>query len=95
MMTDEQQWKQDFTMMQHYREALVDISKGDPDPVQRAFLALDNFMPPESRLWERISELEVCINQMCNNALDLGYCDMADCHNCKTHKVLENKENTK
>lgn len=43
--------------------------------------------PPDSKLWDRISELEVCISQMCNNALGLGYCDMSDCHNCKTFKV--------
>ena len=43
--------------------------------------------PPESKLWERIYELEACIRQMCNNALDLGYCDMRDCHDCKTFKA--------
>lgn len=26
-------------------------------------------------------------SQMCNNALDLGCCDMSDCHDCKTFKV--------
>ena len=30
---------------------------------------------------------EACIRQMCNNALDLGYCDMRDCRDCKTFKV--------
>lgn len=49
--------------------------------------AIANFMPEESHLWARISELEVCIRQMCNNALDLGYCDMRDCKECKTFKV--------
>jgi len=39
------------------------------------------------KLRDRISELEACIRQMCNNALDLGYCDMRDCHDCKTFKV--------
>ena len=39
------------------------------------------------KLRDRISELELCIRQMCNNALDLGYCDMRDCHDCKTFKV--------
>ena len=42
---------------------------------------------PHSKPWDRISELEICIRQMCNNALDLGYCDMRDCHECKTFKV--------
>ena len=42
----------------------------------------------ESHLWARIAELEVCIRQMCNNALDLGYCDMRDCTGCKTFKCV-------
>lgn len=43
--------------------------------------------PPDIKLWDRIFELETCIRQMCNNALDLGYCDMHDCKECKTFKV--------
>ena len=90
-MTDQEQWKQDFEMARHYRSALdkiagmkiphwyceaYDIAISMRDVAKEA---IQNFMPEESHLWARISELEVCIRQMCNNALDLGYCDMRDC----------------
>lgn len=34
-------------------------------------------------------ELIKTINQSCNNALDLGYCDMRDCGNCASLKAVE------
>jgi hypothetical protein len=97
MMTDQEQWKQDFERARHYRDALDEIA-GMKIPYCDAYdvansmrdvakEAIQNFLPEESRLWARISELEVCIRQMCNSALDLGYCDMRDCHDCKTFKV--------
>lgn len=97
MMTDEEQWRQDFERARHYRDALeeiagmkipycdgYDIANSMRDAAKQA---IANFVPEESNLWARISELEVCIRQMCNNALDLGYCDMRDCKDCKTFKV--------
>jgi hypothetical protein len=33
-------------------------------------------------------ELIKTINQACNNALDLGYCDMNDCANCNSIKAV-------
>ena len=33
-------------------------------------------------------ELIKTINQSCNNALDLGYCDMGDCANCDSMKAV-------
>lgn len=100
MMTDQEQWKQDFERARHYRDALdkiagmkipycdacdtYDVANSMRDVAKEA---IQNFMLEESRLWARISELEVCVRQMCNSALDLGYCDMRDCHDCKTFKV--------
>ena len=97
MMTDKDQWKQDFERARHYRSALDEIAGMkipycDADDVAHSMRdiakeAIANFMPEESHLWARISELEACIRQMCNNALDLGYCNMRDCQECKTFKV--------
>ena len=98
MMTDQEQWKQDFERARHYRSALDEIA-GMKIPYCDAYdvansmrdvakEAIQNFMPEESHLWARISELEVCILQMCNKALDLGYCDMRDCKECKTFKCV-------
>ena len=38
-MTDEQQWKQDFTLMAHYRDALIDIS----NVIVRCYGGVDGF----------------------------------------------------
>jgi len=92
-MTDDEQWKQDFCLMVHYRQALEKIANGlSQSPQALAVETLDNYMPPEFRLWNRIAELEVCISQMCNNARNLGYCTMPawpDCDLCKTTRVLK------
>ena len=45
---------------------------------------------PDSKPRNRISALEACIREMCHNALDLGYCDMRDCRDCKAFKVWQN-----
>lgn len=102
MMTDQEQWKQDFERARHYRSALdeiagmkipyvdgYDVANSMRDAAKEA---IADFMPEESHLWERISELELCIRQMCNNALDLGYCDMRDCGECKTFKCVGAQE---
>jgi len=34
------------------------------------------------------NELIKTINQSCNNALDLGYCDISDCANCDSMKAV-------
>jgi len=101
MMMDEDQWKQDFERARHYRDALDSIAEMkipycDADDIAHQMReiardAITNFMPEESHLWERISELELCIHQMCNNALDLGYCDILDCSECKTFKIVGGK----
>jgi hypothetical protein len=40
------------------------------------------------QLMEGVSELIKTINQSCNNALDLGYCDISDCANCDSMKAV-------
>lgn len=98
MMTDYEQWKQDFERARHYRETLdgiagmkipyvdaYDVANSMRDAAREAIV---NFMPEESHLWAQISGLELCIRQMCNNALDLGHCDMRDCAECKTFKCV-------
>ena len=115
MMTDHDQWKQDFERARHYRKVLDEIAEMkipyiDGYDIYHASSefnelydvansmrdvakeAIADFMPEESHLWARISELELCIRQMCNNALDLGYCDMRDCAGCKTFKCVGAEE---
>lgn len=88
MMNEKDQWKQDHSLMRHYWSALVKIRDGVENPAKVAADALGNFIPPDSPLWERNVDLEACIRKTCNNALDLGYCDMHDCRNCDVTKTL-------
>ena len=102
MMTDHDQWKQDFERARHYRKVLDEIAEMKIPFIdgyvvahnmkKMAKEAIADFMPEESRLWARISELELCIRQMCNNSLNLGYCDMRDCAECKIFKCVGTEE---
>lgn len=48
----------------------------------------DHFAERSKMVEAEKTRLREALKQMCRNALDLGYCDMADCCNCKTTAAL-------
>lgn len=80
-MTDQEQWKQDFERARHYRDALDEIA-GMKIPYCDAYDVANSMRDVAKEAIQNFMPEES------HNALDLGYCDMRDCKECKTFKCV-------